>query len=156
MALLAPAYIVPPKDPAYVAIPEAANAKPRAPRRRPARAKKEGQPEADGKSLQQREDEARAWAKSHGISFPTSLAEAAALYLKEDRDKKNLRIFVALCMVEDACLHMGDHAKRRLLLDLNSGLVRAGVQRACDDHAALMLAFSQRVGMDKDALKLSK
>ena len=156
MASLAPAYITPPQDPAYVAVPKAAHAKFRAPRKRAAKPKKEGQPEADGKNLQQREDEARAWAGSHGISVPTSLAQATALYLEEDRDKKKLRIFIALCMVEDACLHMGDRAKRSLLLHLNNGLVRAGVQRACDDHAALMLAFSQRVGVDKDALKPSK
>ena len=157
MASLAPAYIVPPKDPAYVAIPEAANRKLRAPRRRPAKAKKEGQPEADGKSLQQREEDARLWAASHGIIAPLSLASAARMYKEAAcADKKSMRIFLAWGIIEEEALRTGDKDKMRLLQDLKKGLLLAGVPRVCDDMATLVLAFSQRLGIDKDSLKLRK
>ena len=147
MALLAPACVPSPllKGPAYV-IPEAACAKFRGPRRRPAKAKKQGTPEADGQNLEQREEEARAWATVQGIRGPASLEEAVKLYAECRADKKHMRIFIAQLLVADDCLRMNDQAKKHLLCELKNELLRAGAERASDDYAALMLAFSQRVG----------
>ena len=156
MASLAPAYITPPQDPAYVAVPKAAHAKFRAPRKRAAKPKKDDQPEAGGLNLQQREDEARAWAAAHGVSAPASFASAARLYKEALADKKSLRVFLAMALIDEDALCMSDKDKHALLLDLKNGLLLAGVPRVSDDNATLMLAFSQRLGIDKDSLKLRK
>ena len=155
--MASPAYIVPPKEPAYVVLHEASYTKPRALRRRPAKAKKGDQPGPDGKTLAQREEEARAWAAVHEISPPASLAEAVALYAECSAGKKQLRIFIAQCIIEDDCLRTSDTAKKLLLDDLKRGLLRAGaVHRASEAHSTMVLAFSQRLGIDKEAVKLRK
>ena len=148
--MASPAYIVL-QEPAYATVTEKSASRLR--RSRAAKPKKHDQPMPDGKTLQRREEEARQWATAHDVSAPTSLASAVRMYAEAGADKKNLRIFLAMNLIEAAALCMRDADKHRLLLDLKKALLLAGVPRVSNDNAALMLAFSQRLGIDKEAVR---
>ena len=157
ISAMEPAFVTSPKDFAYLPVPsdvaDKARKKCSALRfRRKAGSKVKG-PEPDGLNLQEREAEAEIYAEAEGLHVPKTMLEAVAMYQRADLNKKLVRIFIASRLIPEKHLKDDHAAKQSLFVELKEGLLLAGVEGASNEHATLMLAFSQRLAIDKGAAR---
>ena len=74
------------------------------------------------------------------------------MYTEAVTHRKEVKIFIAVCLVKTEDLCESDQGKYRVLLGLKNELLRAGVSPGSEVNAGLMLAFSRRLETGKGVL----